>query len=63
MLNELTLTTVIDLEDGQYVARCVELGTATFGDTFEEASANIREAVEGHLNALQKRGTLLQELD
>ena len=36
-------------EDGGYVAYNPETGTATQGDTLEEALANLREAVELYL--------------
>lgn len=38
-------------EDGRYNASCPELkGCHSFGDTFEEASKNIREAIELYLD-------------
>ena len=33
-------------EGGVYVAECPEVGTASQGDTIEEAVANLREATE-----------------
>lgn len=39
-------TAVITKEDKWYVSRCVELGVVSQGTTFEEAQANLREAVE-----------------
>ncbi len=51
------LTLVVDEEDGQFAAHCPELGTATCGDTIEEALANLREAVTVHLDALEEVGT------
>ena len=33
-------------EDGGYVALCPELDVASQGDSIEDASANLREAVE-----------------
>ena len=51
------LTEVIEEEDGQFAAHCLELGTATCGDTIEEALANLREAIVVHLNALEEVGT------
>lgn len=38
-----------DDEDGVYVAECPEIGTASQGDTIEEALANLREATELYL--------------
>lgn len=35
-------------DDGRWTAQCEELGTATFGDTLEEAQECIEEAI--HLN-------------
>ena len=51
------LTLVVDEEDGQFAAHCPELGTATCGDTIQEALANLREAVTVHLDALEEVGT------
>ena len=39
-------TAMIYREDGGYVALCPELDVASQGDSVEEASANLREAVE-----------------
>jgi predicted RNase H-like HicB family nuclease len=39
-------TAVIYREDGGYVALCPELDVASQGDSVEEASSNLREAVE-----------------
>ncbi len=46
-----TLTAVIEAEDGGYVALCPELDIASQGDTVPEARANLKEAVEGFLEA------------
>ena len=51
------LTLQAEREDDGYVAYCVELGTASCGDTLEEAMANIQEAVLVHLDALEETGT------
>jgi Uncharacterized conserved protein len=40
------VTAMIYREDGGYVALCPELDVASQGDSVEEASANLREAVE-----------------
>ena len=42
--------------DGRWTAVCTELGTATFGDTFEEAQEDLQEAVALHLNTLEDVG-------
>ena len=39
-------TAMIYREDGGYVALCAELDVASQGDSVEEASSNLREAVE-----------------
>ncbi|MGH3196673.1 MAG: type II toxin-antitoxin system HicB family antitoxin [Streptosporangiaceae bacterium] len=44
-----TLTASLTPEEGGYVARCLELGVTTEGDTLEEALAMLREAVELYL--------------
>ena len=54
------LTLQAEREDDGYVAYCVELGTASCGDTLEEAMANIQEAVLVHLDALEETGTRQQ---
>ena len=44
-----TFTAVIHKEDGLYVAECPEVGTASQGNTIEEAVANLKEATELYL--------------
>jgi predicted RNase H-like HicB family nuclease len=39
-------TAVITKEENWYVARCVELGVVSQGNTIPEAQANLREAVD-----------------
>ncbi len=43
------LTAVIHKEENLYVALCPEVGTASQGDTIEEALANLKEATELYL--------------
>jgi len=50
------LTLEFRREDGQFAAYCRELGTATCGETFEEAHKNILEAVTLDLNTLEDIG-------
>jgi predicted RNase H-like HicB family nuclease len=38
-------------EEGGYVVRCLELPVAGQGETREEALKNIKEAIEGYLEA------------
>lgn len=40
------LTAIIEREDHGYVALCAELDIASQGDTVEEATKNLREALE-----------------
>ena len=61
------LTLVVEEEegDGLFAAHCSELGTATCGTTIDEAFANLEEAVEVHLNALEEvetRERVFQEM-
>ena len=44
-----TFTTVVYKEDELYVAACPEIGTASQGDTIEEAVASLKEATELYL--------------
>ena len=55
---EHTFTVVIEQdEDGVFVATCPALqGCYTQGQTYEEAMANIREAIELHLEARRNLG-------
>ncbi len=45
----ITLTASLTPEEGGYVARCLELGVTSEGDTLDEALAMLREAVELYL--------------
>lgn len=44
-----TFTAVLHKEDEFYVAECSEVGTASQGQSIEEAVANLREATELYL--------------
>ena len=44
-----TLTAIIYWEEDVYVAECPEVGTASQGETVEEAIVNLREATELYL--------------
>ena len=52
----LVLTAFFRQEGEVWTAECKELGTATFGDTFEEAKDSFKEAIELHLNTLEDVG-------
>ena len=43
------LTAIVHKENSLYVAQCPETGTASQGETIEEAVANLREATELYL--------------
>ena len=53
-----TLTGVAEKEGDQYVSYCQELGTASCGDTAEEALENLGDAIEVYVNALVETGEL-----
>ena len=44
-----TLTAILYWEEDVYVAECPEAGTASQGETVEEALANLKEATELYL--------------
>jgi len=43
------LTAILHKEDDLYVAQCPEVGTASQGESVEEAVINLREATELYL--------------
>ena len=45
-------------EDGIWTAECKELGTGAFGDSFEDAKTQLKEAIELHLNTLDDLGEI-----
>ena len=57
------LTQTVEREGDQFVSLCPELGTASCGDTIEEAFSNLEEAIEVHLEALADIGTLYRVLE
>lgn len=52
----IVLTLLVHKENGQYVSECSELGTASCGDTIDEAFHNIREATLLYLNSIEEAG-------
>jgi predicted RNase H-like HicB family nuclease len=46
VMQRIQLTAVVEREGSGYVSLCPELDVASQGDTVEEATANLREAVE-----------------
>jgi predicted RNase H-like HicB family nuclease len=47
--NKKTLTAILYWEEDVYVAECPEVGTASQGETIEEALVNLKEATELYL--------------
>ena len=56
------LTGVAEREGDQFVSYCRELGTASCGDTIEEALKNLGDAIEVHIGALTETGELQRVL-
>lgn len=54
------LTIIFEQDDDVWTAECEELGTATFGDSFEEARENIKDAIDVHINTLKEVGELFK---
>ncbi len=48
-----TFTAVVHKEEELYVAECPEIGTASQGETIEEAVNNLKEATELYLEAIK----------
>jgi len=57
-MRSIRLTYVVNLEEGGYSSVCQELGTASCGATADEALANVDEAVQVDLLALEHEGLL-----
>ncbi len=43
-------------EPNRWLGRCLQLGTATYGDTFEEVREDLTELIALHLNSLEGVG-------
>ena len=54
-MKTLQLTAVLEKEDDGYVSLCPELDIASQGDSVEEATANLKEAVELFLECAPKQ--------
>ena len=52
----IVLTLTVSKEGKHYVSECAELGTASFGESFDEALANIIEATGEYLGAIERLG-------
>ncbi len=55
MNKKFQFTAVIEKEGDGYVSLCPELDVASQGDTVEEASANLKEAVELFFESASKK--------
>lgn len=51
-------TAIVYWEEDVYVAECPEVGTASQGETIEDAIANLKEATELYLEELSNLGSL-----
>lgn len=52
-MGTLTFTAILEREGDQFVALCPELDVASQGDTVEQATSNLREAVELFLESAE----------
>ena len=52
-----TFTAIVYKEDDLYVAQCPEIGTASQGETIEEAVSNLQEATELYLEEFPLKTT------
>lgn len=58
MSKKMLLTVVVRQEDKGYSVVCTELNVASQGETFEEAIANIKEAVELYIESAEELGIM-----
>ncbi len=52
-----TFTAIVHKENDIYVAECPEIGTASQGETIEEAVVNLQEATELYLEEFPTKQT------
>ena len=52
-----TFTAILHQEGNLYVAECSEIGTASQGETIEQAIANLQEATELYLEEFPQETT------
>jgi predicted RNase H-like HicB family nuclease len=52
-----TIHAVISASDGFYVAECLEVAVVTQGRTLDDTMANLREALDLHLDDQERRAT------
>jgi predicted RNase H-like HicB family nuclease len=55
-IGHVVLTVEIHQEDGYFVAKCLELGVPSFGDSLDEALHNVMDATTLYLNTLEEDG-------
>lgn len=53
---------VIWKEDNYYVARCLNVEVSSFGESFEEAEKNLKEAVELYFEGEKKEFTSINNV-
>jgi len=58
MKNKRSFTAIIEKEDNMYVALCPELDIASQGNSVEEASTNLKEAIELFLESASEKEIL-----
>ncbi len=54
-MSNFTYSAVIHKEDNLYVAECPEVGTASQGETIDEAIRNLKEATELYLEEFPEK--------
>ena len=52
----IALTLEVVAEGKHFVSRCLELGTASFGDSIDEAFDNVSDATVEYLNTIERLG-------
>jgi predicted RNase H-like HicB family nuclease len=57
------LTFVVEQEGEYQVSKCLELGTASFGNDVDEALENLMDATEVYLNTLEDLGECRRVLE
>jgi len=57
------LTFVVEREGEYQVSKCLELGTASFGNDIDEALENLMDATEVYLNTLEDLGECRRVLE
>jgi predicted RNase H-like HicB family nuclease len=58
----IAVSMVVEPDEGQFEAYCPELDVSSFGDTREEATRNLEEALTLYLDSLTSHGEIIDEL-